>query len=409
MIKEASGTGSQSRGLEPRNPGLEAIRGLAAVVVMLNHMPLIPGVREVLGSGVMLLNWGVEAVILFFLLSGTVIRISSDRKPQPTGQFLRARAARLLPLYLIAVSVAVLTMRVAGHAPSAWNVLGNFLFLQTLQDFMFSVLASNLPLWSLSFEVFFYLVFAATIGRHQQALLRIWAAAAVGAMLSQLIGTAEGVLGQLQLVTAYSSIWLLGYYAVDLAAIVRVAPIVAFAWLGLLPMAARVSLGSEYYLAVKHLMVAATVVPLFVVILRKDSFVPKAGSVFAWIVWTVAYLGCGYLLFATSGSLASSKFVYLGMPLVTGMIGAAIVQTGSRLTALAPLALLSGQLSYALYLFHYPVYYSADMLGLTGVFGLAVLTSVAVLVACLAEYSVHPYLRSRLFPLPRGALKKAPE
>jgi peptidoglycan/LPS O-acetylase OafA/YrhL len=52
-----------------RNVGLELTRGLAALVVMLNHSTAIPGVRDHLGKWAMLLNWGTEAVIVFFLLS----------------------------------------------------------------------------------------------------------------------------------------------------------------------------------------------------------------------------------------------------------------------------------------------------------------------------------------------------
>lgn len=162
-----------------RNPGLEAVRGLAALVVLLTHLPEIPGVRAGVGQAIMLLNWGTEAVVVFFLLSGTVIRISLDRTPRSAASFLWTRTVRLLPLYFVAVAFSVLVLYVHDNPPDAWTIIGNCLFLQSLPGYVCPCLASNLPLWSLAFEAFFYLAFALTIGRAQPFLIWIWATLAL--------------------------------------------------------------------------------------------------------------------------------------------------------------------------------------------------------------------------------------
>lgn len=100
-----------------KNTGLEVVRGLAAMVVVLNHLTVVPDLKAFFGSGVMLLNWGVEAVVVFFLLSGVVIRLSYDQRPQTVRSFILSRLSRLLPLYLFAVLAAAVVLCAVGSPP----------------------------------------------------------------------------------------------------------------------------------------------------------------------------------------------------------------------------------------------------------------------------------------------------
>jgi peptidoglycan/LPS O-acetylase OafA/YrhL len=300
---------------------------------------------------------------------------------------------------MVAVAVSVLVLYMADRPPPVLDVVGNLLFLPTLDGYVCPVLDSNTALWSLSFEAFFYLVFALTIGRHQRVLLRIWGAASVMAAASQFVGQAEGALGQLQLVTAYSSIWLLGYYSVDLAGRMRVGVTSALAWSGLLPMAARIPFNGEEYLAARHLLAAATVLPLFALLIRRNQGERQPVPPYLWAAWAVAYAALAGLLFATSKSLFVSKVVYVTMPCVTAAAGWVFARTGFRDGAAITLALFLGRLSYALYLFHLPVFYSSRIFGLTGPVAAAVLVPAAVLVACVAEFYIQPRLSPWLFPV----------
>jgi peptidoglycan/LPS O-acetylase OafA/YrhL len=87
------------------------------------------------------------------------------RKPL-FNEYLYRRFKRILPLYLVAL-IFTFICGLLIHATdrpdySARNLAGNLLFLQTPQSYKgywFSPYGENGPLWSLSFEMFYYLFF----------------------------------------------------------------------------------------------------------------------------------------------------------------------------------------------------------------------------------------------------------
>jgi peptidoglycan/LPS O-acetylase OafA/YrhL len=155
---------------------LDSLRGLAALVVMFHHVRTLfaPLDAELAASSPALhaaARWvsarNVEAVLLFFVLSGFSIRLSVEQRPltEPTGvlDYVARRAHRILPLYLLALfvagAVAATVAPVPAQALSGVTLIGNLLFLQTavgVPGAWFLPYAGNGPLWSLSFEVFFY-------------------------------------------------------------------------------------------------------------------------------------------------------------------------------------------------------------------------------------------------------------
>jgi peptidoglycan/LPS O-acetylase OafA/YrhL len=155
---------------------LDSLRGLAALVVMFHHVRTLfaPLDAELAANSPALhaaTRWvsarNVEAVLLFFVLSGFSIRLSVERRPltAPAGvrDYVARRAHRILPLYLLALfvaaAVAATVAPVPAQALSGVTLIGNLLFLQTAASVpgaWFLPYAGNGPLWSLSFEVFFY-------------------------------------------------------------------------------------------------------------------------------------------------------------------------------------------------------------------------------------------------------------
>lgn len=107
---------------------------------------------------------GPAAVMVFFVLSGYVVGIGY--RPLPAGSsavavrtYLGRRAVRLIPINFVAVLLAC----VVADAVDLPTVLGNLLFLQNFADYGGSrvlVLHGNINLWSLNYEVVFYLLFA---------------------------------------------------------------------------------------------------------------------------------------------------------------------------------------------------------------------------------------------------------
>ena len=143
---------------------LEMVRGFASVYVFAGHL-LVGHVVNRSGLAAFLLKFGQEAVISFFLISGFVIYYSHHRHHDHRFRtYLLRRLRRTIPIFLLALGVAGLIAAIDGHVHMSWgNFLGN---LPMLQDFSsgkpgvwVTPFADNVPLWSLSYEWWFYMMF----------------------------------------------------------------------------------------------------------------------------------------------------------------------------------------------------------------------------------------------------------
>jgi peptidoglycan/LPS O-acetylase OafA/YrhL len=143
---------------EPRQEGLDLLRALAILPVLLFHAPetvthaLPAALRHAFGFGWM----GVD---LFFVLSGYLIgrQVFTAKAEAPTGTLLREfwvkRWTRTLPLYFVVLGTYAFLKPLVFRAPFAGGGWHYALFLQNyapLLDFVQS--------WSLCVEEHFYLV-----------------------------------------------------------------------------------------------------------------------------------------------------------------------------------------------------------------------------------------------------------
>lgn len=142
-----------------RLPGLDLLRAIAIVWVMLFHSYLVGG----LGDSFRWLQWnGWIGVDLFFVLSGYLIGLQlltplSQGQPLEFGRFYLRRAFRTVPAYLAVVAVyfALPAAREAPGIQPLWQFLSysvNFLI-----DYEHNQAFSHV--WSLCVEEHFYLVF----------------------------------------------------------------------------------------------------------------------------------------------------------------------------------------------------------------------------------------------------------
>ncbi len=163
---------SQERLINPfpgKMPALDGVRGIAILVVMLNHFllrPLIPDTHfwKIIDSG-----WlGVD---LFFVLSGfliTGILLDTKHRERYWATFFKRRALRIFPLYYFAVALVWLEVvfiengaeRLHGYDSMWWFVL----FLPNIAlalkgDWLYhsNYLGIN-HLWSVAVEEQFYLI-----------------------------------------------------------------------------------------------------------------------------------------------------------------------------------------------------------------------------------------------------------
>ena len=163
-----------------RNPGIDALRGLAIVLVVFNHLGLrLPLAKSALAAvlpGWLLnrLNWnGYEAVYVFFVISGFLIAGNALRRwgslaAIDARAFYARRFARIVPclLALLAVLSALHLLGVADyviHRPGQ-SLPGALLSALGLHLNWYEARTGYLPggwdvLWSLSIEEAFYLGF----------------------------------------------------------------------------------------------------------------------------------------------------------------------------------------------------------------------------------------------------------
>lgn len=168
MSQRTEGLNAGSRTLAAAQSGsgrfsrLEAVRGAAAIYVMLHHAVS----HELVLFGVplgFLFRFGQEAVVVFFILSGFVIKYSFDRRgDMSAAEYWIARGLRIYPILLMALGLAFLAGGGTASARTPETFLLNLLMVQDdIARFGGSVgsFAGNHPLWSLSYEWWFYVLF----------------------------------------------------------------------------------------------------------------------------------------------------------------------------------------------------------------------------------------------------------
>jgi peptidoglycan/LPS O-acetylase OafA/YrhL len=142
-----------------RIDALTGIRILAAAGVFLSH--LVPPLTMSL-SVRMFMYSGYNGVTLFFTLSGFVLAWNYvDRLTPLRGRqvwsFFVSRFARIYPLYLFAISWALVPSIMVNHVPStAWM---NLLAVATWHPDVAVAYAFNGPAWSIGVEFFLYACF----------------------------------------------------------------------------------------------------------------------------------------------------------------------------------------------------------------------------------------------------------
>jgi peptidoglycan/LPS O-acetylase OafA/YrhL len=157
---------------------LDLVRLSAALVVFLSHLSRFGG--ETLAFFGPL---GHSAVVVFFVLSGYVIAWAARRDGNPVD-YATNRAARIYSVALPALALTFVLDVATGNTnyqhAEPWKYLPLFLTFTTDWWFLNEDAFSNIPYWSLSYEVWYYVAFGVCFfGRGQK---RFALAAAVLAM-----------------------------------------------------------------------------------------------------------------------------------------------------------------------------------------------------------------------------------
>jgi peptidoglycan/LPS O-acetylase OafA/YrhL len=146
---------------------LEMLRGFAALYVFAGHFSAARLFPKNSDAG-LFLRFGQEAVMLFFLLSGFVVYYSTAKNGDTDFRpyFIR-RLRRIYPIFLLALIISgINAVMISSNGQLDFSFPQLFGNLFMLQDFKggkpgvwVSPLFGNVALWSLSYEWWFYMLF----------------------------------------------------------------------------------------------------------------------------------------------------------------------------------------------------------------------------------------------------------
>ena len=341
---------------------LEYLRACAALAVFVNHIiGKLPYLEQHKGAALQSIGaWGTEAVIIFFLLSGVVINHTVKKNAQNTSTFLKKRAIRILPIYytciLLSIGIDVITH---FHSNNTSNYIGTFFFVATLHRLLTTPLATIAVAWSLSFEVFFYIVYSLTIGKNQAKWLLGWIVLSMVAVYFYYVPISSIIVSYFVLMLSFSTLWLFGYFIYEFKHLFKTNFSTAVFAFSMIPLINRLQLSSNYYDIVTYLATAIVCAPIFIFSLNcgnKSTSSQKEINLTHWHYLPV-YLIAAYLSMRYSRSLLISRILYLSIPLLS------LILLNSKVEVFIKKILRSGErvmlfiasISYALYLIHMPI------------------------------------------------------
>ncbi len=150
---------------EARLQGIHALRGVAAMLVVVYHATVVAVDRSSGIPATPVWNTGQAGVDIFFAISGLVMGFTYYRQNRRSwSEFLKRRLIRIVPMYWLATSLKLgLMLAVPVFAIHSrfvpWHVLASYLFIpaKNADGTVYPLLWVG---WTLSFEMLFYALFA---------------------------------------------------------------------------------------------------------------------------------------------------------------------------------------------------------------------------------------------------------
>ncbi len=361
---------------------LEFIRGAAAITVLIYHFLELHTLSNH-SKHFYFASWGTDAVIIFFILSGIVINISQTNNPKRKLNFMTGRLLRIYPQLVVGLLLGLLVLFLTNAAmPSAGVIAGNFFMISAVKGYMINIvpcLQSNSPLWSLSYEIIFYVLFAITIGKYQKKAVMYWFLLSLAIMPLYYLQIGPDVLKHFVAVFAFSSIWLAGYYIYEYRNYFYADKYTALFSVGALPLISRMHISSMYYDPAKYLLFAIFAIPFFRYCLR----VPNSGKKIKLYYLAVPYLFIIYTVFNQPYLTFTSFLAYSLLPIVLMTICYMLIALQLKnhiIRSIEGTGKVLGKYSYSIYVIHYPilflfsaVFHNAALILLLSLFYIAVI------------------------------------
>lgn len=179
--------------------GIQALRFIAAALVVVAHATQAVSIRLQGGDGQSYWELGTFGVDIFFVISGFIMATTTNRMPGGwvfALEFMRRRLIRIVPMYWIYTSLKLLAVGlVAGSStkpfPTIDHIVASY-FLVPYPDAS-GELWPVLPVgWTLTFELTFYIAFALAIATTRWRAMFTGAVLAVIAALALLVPAGRG-------------------------------------------------------------------------------------------------------------------------------------------------------------------------------------------------------------------------
>src|SRR5215472_15889611 len=137
--------------------GLDGLRGIAAVSVLLFHYTVVYGqLIGPIGPLPFAATYGRHGEDLFFIISGFVILMTVENTPS-LANFIVSRFARLFPAFWAAVALTSCALTIHPLLPTFWSPgVGTIAANLTMMPVLFHAHLIDGAYWSLFYELIFY-------------------------------------------------------------------------------------------------------------------------------------------------------------------------------------------------------------------------------------------------------------
>lgn len=341
---------------------LDVLRGIACLLVWISHVRV--ATRYFVDSRFDFIQvfsaWGKESVMIFFILSGIVINLSSQNKTDQ-WQYFKKRFIRIYPIYLAILLICFACDNlILGHAIVPGIFIGNLLLSATLDGYLVPTMPLNPAVWSISCEAFFYLLFGLIYKSKRLSAIWVWFAVCCLSIIYRLLTVNDmGIVHHFIFLMNNSFLWILGYLVFEYRNKFQTSLSVAVCGLLMIPLVTRLHQLPYNVHEVMYFAGGIFLLPLFTYLLRDDTITDGKKIVISY-KWVIPiYMMSLLLLWQYSNSLASSKIIYSLLPWLSLILYYKPVQFNIKwiYNRSKPFFRFFAGISYPLYLLHMPIMY----------------------------------------------------
>lgn len=386
-----------------KNIFLECIRGLAALAVFICH--LFANVTELEKRKNHLTsffsNWGSEAVFIFFILSGIVIHISFENKPRAASDFLKNRILRLHPVLFFALIFSLpIEHFIFKNQFSIVQFIANLIPISTISLGEMRTYQSNPVIWSLCYEVCFYLFFATICIRKKQIdhkMIWIWFIISLTGIYILSSGTIlNRVNSFLVRSIAFSSIWIVGFFIWKFRNICYTNRHLGIFSLCALPLISRLHIISDDYNSLKYFIFAVVSCPFFLYIINHQKINSAANKYLVYAV-IIIYVLAATLMWLDAKYLLIVKCLYIAFPIIAVALSSNFRNwINFALKKATPLSVYLGKISYSFYIVHFPIIIFVNSLAIPLLVKLTLIISIIGFSTYMLEFVLQPYINKKL-------------